>query len=212
MILKSLLTIVMSAAITGGSLGVVNIPDDQTAGNQTGTITEYGVGADPDSIPVSKCGKSLDEMRSKSGFRILTPKVLPQGYSLRGTDDGTPGRLVLKYADVNLCDGAKNLGDGVIEIVIAFSPSRDNYAMNGETFIDSYAKKYARNHLQYSSFVTKNNLYVIGADSGQSADNGKMVGIDPVRVYVLDESGKSVYIIRAFLPFERVLEIAESLS
>lgn len=221
--LPIIVAIVISVAVIGGSLGVMNIQDDKITYIPKNVLTLQTGETNVQIAEASfNCGKSIQAIQAETPSKILTPKVLPQGYSLRGADNAAPGRIILKYADGNVCgENAKKLDDGVIEIVVAFSPDGENSSVNGQKFIESYAEKYDKNNIKYKSLVIKNNLYVIGTEAGI----GKSVVIDennviihteqyddPARVYVLDESGKTAYVIRAFLPFGQILQIAQSLS
>lgn len=215
--------IVASVAIIGGSLGIMNIQDDKITYIPKNILTLQTGETNMQITEASfDCGKSFNEIQSETPFHILTPKILPEGYSLRGADNAAPGRILLKYADGNVCgENAKRLDDGVIEIVIAYPPDGENASVNGQKFIDSYAEKYEKNNIKYKSLVTKNNLYIIGTEAGIGKslvidENGKTIHEeqydDPARVYVVDESGKTAYVIRAFLPFGQMLQIAQSLS
>lgn len=167
------------------------------------------------------CGKSLDEIQSQTPFDIKTPKLLPEGYSLRNTDNAAPGIILLFYADGNVCgENAKGLDDGVIEIVIAFSPDGDDNEVNGEDFLNHYKAKYEKNNVDYHTNVTKNGLYIIGTGEGK----GKTVVIDenddiireeefddPARVRVLDKHSGAGYLLRAFMPLDDLMKIAQSL-
>lgn len=221
--IQIIVAIVASITIAGSSIGIMNIQDDKITYIPQNILTlETGKTNTQIAEASFNCGKSLDQIQSESSFNVMTPKVLPEGYSLQGADNAAPGRIILKYFDGNICgESPKNLDEGVIEIVVAFPPEGQNATVNGQGFIDSYAEKYERNNIEYQSVVTENNLYIIGTEAGIGKsividENGNVINEeqydDPARVYVVDESGNAAYLVRAFLPFEQMLQIAKSFS
>lgn len=175
-----------------------------------------------DAIASLNCGKSLDEIQSQTPFDIKTPKLLPEGYSLRNTDNAAPGIILLFYADGNVCgDNAQGLDDGVIEIVIAFSPDGDDNEASGDDFLNHYKAKYEKNNVDYKTNVTRNGLYMIGTGEGKGKttvidENDDIIREeefdDPARVRVLDTNSGAGYLFRAFMPLDDLMKIAQSLS
>lgn len=210
-------------AIFGGFLATLNVQDDAVTYIPKNVLSLQTGETDRLVAEASfNCGKSLDEIQSQTPIDILTPKVLPEGYSLRNTDNAAPGRILLHYADGNVCgDNAKRLTDGVIEIVIAYPPNGAENKADGEAFLNYYEGKYEDGNIDYQTIVTENGLYMIAIEAGI----GKSVTIDendeiihedefdyPARVRVFDKENGVGYMIKAFMPVEDLLNIAKSLS
>lgn len=66
------------------------------------------------------CGQPLQVVRSHADFPILTPTLLPNGYSLQYADISPTKDVFLYYYNMTICDhdNPKSLQDGAIEIVM----------------------------------------------------------------------------------------------
>lgn len=167
-----------------------------------------------------QCGESLNTIKSKAPFAILTPKVLPSGYQLQGADYANADRVILRYSDSNVCgpDG-KRLRDGVLEVVVAPTSS---LAKNGTAFINSeYEGFKSRESLAATKFTLSNGNPAFGYPSGVGTsktygDNDQLMKEEkfdyPAVVFVADEKTQTLYGLKAFMPMEDLVKIAESLS
>jgi hypothetical protein len=153
----------------------------------------------------------LDES-SKIKYNIMTPKVLPEGYSLQGVDaisENGVEMITLYYWDKPLCDITKNLKGGP--------------ALNGAVVVrianslkvpDAYAQMIeAVNKIVPKYDVQK--LVINGIPAiGNRPSNGSIVNEEtfpyPARIFVM--TNNMLFNIEANMSLEDLVKIAESIN
>lgn len=149
----------------------------------------------------------LDES-SKIKYDIMTPKILPEGYSLQGVDvisrNGVQ-MITLYYWDKPLCDIAKKLEGGPAlngAIVVRIADSYkvpDTYAK----MVDSVNKMVPKYDFQK---VVINGITAIANKPSLSDTDGFPY---PARIFI--QTNNMLYNIEANMPLEDLVKIAESI-
>lgn len=152
----------------------------------------------------------LDET-SKIKYKIMTPKLLPEGYSLQGVDvinsDGVE-MVTLYYWDKPLCEIAKNLKGGP--------------ALNGALVVriadslkvpESYAQVINHvNNMMPQSYVERlliDGIPAIGNAPSSLTDNEENIAPFPARIFVTKDN--MLYNLEGNMPLEDLIRIAESI-
>lgn len=167
-----------------------------------------------------QCGESLESIRDRAPFRILVPALLPDGYALQGSDYSISDTVILAYADANVCgaDG-KKLKDGMLEIVVTTLDSL-GYTI-GNDFVDAQARTYEGRELGVQTYTFDNGNRAIGYPVGIGTskvidENDNVINQEnynyPASVMMVDEDSKTAYSLRAFMPLEDLVKIAQSMK
>lgn len=172
----------------------------------------------PSSVEPMMCSTNfspvLDES-SKIKYHVMTPKILPEGYSLQGVDvisSNGVEMITLYYWDKPLCDVVKNLAGGpvlngavVVHIADSFKVP-DTYAQTIDT-INKLVPKYDLQKLVING---------IPAIGNQPSDTLSLASADektfpyPARIFVM--TNNMLYNIEANMPLEDLAKIAESVT
>ncbi len=151
---------------------------------------------------------------SKIKYRIMTPKVLPAGYSLQGIDVITSNgveMIMLYYWDKHVCDETKNLEGGLAlngAVIVRIANSLkvpDAYAQMVDT-VNKIVPKYDLQKLVINGIPAIGNK----PSEGLSADSAEEGFPYPARIFVT--TNNMLYNIEANMPLEDLVKIAKSMS
>ncbi|MEW5841601.1 MAG: hypothetical protein AB1753_11430 [Thermoproteota archaeon] len=165
------------------------------------------------------CGESLASARAKASFKIATPTVMPEGYTLKGAT-ASEDRVQLYYSDNEVCGpNAKKLRDGIIALYAGPLNTVDD-ARNGEEFSAKYLKIYNDSGVNATAFVFPNGMRGVGYPAGVGTSHFIDDGVEtrtesydyPASVWAIDDANKVAYRLEAFIPLEDLIKIAGSLK
>lgn len=178
-------------------------------------------------VPV-KCFKDFDEVISKAKYKVMTPHLLPVGYSLQGADYtldtnvANGAKLVsLYYWDKPLCGVSTQYTggpvlNGAIALHVTNYPEITDTKAALQSVIDTSEPEYNVH------FVTVNEHTGVGWEAGTGKsifilEDGTVVqeGTFPypsrVMFYIPGENSNILYHIEANMPLEDILKIARSI-
>lgn len=172
----------------------------------------------------TSCQVSLQDVKSKASFVVLTPTKLPEGYSLQMADIGPENIVYLYYFTNSLCDKVNPVRpeDGIIEIVEGPLNSVST-ATNGADYVEELKVDYQTGGVNADIFVLENGMHAIGYESGIStslttAQNNTIVNtsdhLRPAALWVVDDGTGTLCKIEArsaLHSLSDLLDIAESL-
>lgn len=155
----------------------------------------------------------LDES-SKIKYNVMTPKLLPEGYSLKGVDVVSSNgveMITLYYWDRPLCDIANNLPGGPVlngAVVVRVANSLKVPDAHAQ-MIDTVNKMVPKYDLQQ---IMINGIPAIGNQPSilNAVDVSEDMFPYPARIFVM--TNKMLYNIEANMPLEDLAKIAESIS
>jgi hypothetical protein len=213
-VLGAIVTVVFATTLTqstsSNEQGITYMPK-RILGLQTGDEL-------PRAEAASTCGQALETIKSRTPFPVLTPTMLPQGYSLKSTDFVAPDRVTLQYSDGNVCgDNAKKLKDGVIELV-AGPLSTISAAKTGQEYADSLARNWVNVNATTFDFGGKHAIgYPVGVGTSKTTDENNIVVHTykydyPASIWVVDDTTGTVYRLTGYLPLEDLAKITQSLK
>ncbi|HEX6560920.1 MAG TPA: hypothetical protein VF016_02715 [Nitrososphaera sp.] len=169
----------------------------------------------------STCGESVDSAQAKVSFKMLTPHVLPEGYSLKAAT-AQPEAVQLFYFDGNVCgEGNKSLKDGVVKVIAAPLTSADRDAKDGKEYVTKKYDTYVGSGMNATVISLKNGMqavaYPAGVGTSKTIDENNRVIMEDnydyaASIYAVDDTNHAVYRVQAFLPLEDLVSIAGSLQ
>jgi hypothetical protein len=175
----------------------------------------------PEAEAAATCGESLEHVRSIVSISVRTPTTLPEGYALKAVDFSPPNTIYMKFSDGPVCGGdGMKLRDGVIELnqgpLSALTTEK-----SGADYIQQQLPKYEASQMGAETYEFANGLIAIGYPAGVGTseaidENNVVVHSEkydyPASIWAFDDRSQTIYYLKAYLPLEDLVKIAESLK